>query len=298
MNTALVSTRIMAPRLLPGAFLLNSPFSATVRLSLAVRHFQGNSKRLNDKVVGSGGVDNVDRAIYEELNEVKAKLEELITHSKSTDQDLSVVMKHTKSTDQDLSVVMKHTKSTDRVLSTVMKHTHIPLQLTILVRYSYKLLTGNSNTVPRQKRIFVPHTVSSLNTPEDTERAIQSLTARITSARAVYGSEPDRPHEITANMLSLRKRFKVLGLEGERDVVWLAGERNNIAHTTDGDAIVIMFEYLEDGRWKDFVKSVFPMVFGRDIADWENATKEEKSRKISNASNYELEQLEVMEDME
>jgi hypothetical protein len=43
-----------------------------------------------------------------------------------------------------------------------------------------------------------------------------------------------------------------------------------------------MYEYLENGKWKDFVNSVFPMVFGRGIVDWENATEEEKSRKITN----------------
>lgn len=197
MNALLVSTRVVAPRLLPGVLILhNSPFPASVKLSLAVRHFQAISKRLNDKVEGSGGVDNVNSDVYKELNEVKAKLKELTIHMKST----------------------------DRVLLVVMKHTHIPLQLTILVRYSYKLLTGNCNIVPSQKRIFIPHTIGPLNTPGDTEREIQSLTARITTARKAYGSQQERPHEIAANMLNLRKRFNLLGLEGEHNVVWLAGE--------------------------------------------------------------------------
>jgi hypothetical protein len=197
MNALLVSTRVVAPRLLPGVLILhNSPFAASVKLLLAVRHFQAISKRLNDKVEGSGGVDNVNSDVYEELNEVKAKLEELTIH----------------------------TKSTDRVLSVVMKHTHIPLQLTILVRYSYKLLMGNCNIVPSQKRIVIPHTIGQLNTPGDTEREIQSLTARITTSRKAYGSQQERPHEIAANMLNLPKRFKLLGLEGEHNVVWLAGE--------------------------------------------------------------------------
>jgi hypothetical protein len=95
--------------------------------------------------------------------------------------------------------------------------------------------------------------------------------------------------------------------------IHINNERNNTAHTTDGDVIAVMYEYLEQGRWHNFVIRFFPMVFRRGIADWENATEEEISRKMINcrcivmvllvsmanvsvvASNYELEQLPVME---
>ena len=89
MNTFLVSTRTMAPRLLPGAFVPNHfPLLSGYRKQCL---FQGVSGGLNDQVGGSGRVDNVGGAIYEE---VKAKLEELITHMKSTHRLLSGVMKH------------------------------------------------------------------------------------------------------------------------------------------------------------------------------------------------------------
>ena len=111
------------------------------------------------------------------------------------------------------------------VLRSIVKHTLIPIQLTILTRYSSMLLlTHHPNASRGPGRALVPRRVGLLSTRRDTEREIDSLMARINSSRAAYASEPEGPHEIAFRMLSPRQRFGVLGLERESDVVWLASE--------------------------------------------------------------------------
>jgi len=43
-----------------------------------------------------------------------------------------------------------------------------------------------------------------------------------------------------------------------------------------------MDRYLKDVRTKDWVRGVFPVIFGRPIEDWDNATAAEKSITIWN----------------
>jgi len=58
--------------------------------------------------------------------------------------------------------------------------------------------------------------------------------------------------------------------------------RNSAAHSTNGDSVVLMYQYLKDVRTKDWVRGVFPVIFGRPIEDWDNATAAEKSITIWN----------------
>ena len=107
-------------------------------------------------------------------------------------------------------------------MRSIIEHNHIPLRLTILACYRYQLLAANSITVRGHKRIFVPSSIGLVSVRRDAEREIKSLTARITVT--VYCSEPECLHEIAGKMLSLHGRLGALGLKGEHDVVWLAGE--------------------------------------------------------------------------
>lgn len=72
---------------------------------------------------------------------------------------------------------------------------------------------------PWLKHIFIPHAIGPINTPSHTARDTHSLSVSITPTPAAYSFEKDRPNAIVVKILSLRKQWKMLGLEGENNGV-------------------------------------------------------------------------------
>ena len=235
----------MVPRRLLGA-------SATGRLSLVVRRFRAVDGGLGRGVGGGGQADDpAYKELQAELEEYKKEVKAGSAELKAFFQEYNAQIAKLKADrEADYAALKEREAEAEKeytafnqeikaqfaeiragqernaaVLRSIIKHTLIPIQLTILTRYSSMLLlTHHPNDSCGPGRTLVPHRIGLLKTRQDTEREIDSLMARINSSRAAYGSEPEGPHEIAFRMLSLRQRFGVLGLERESDVVWLASE--------------------------------------------------------------------------
>ena len=112
-----------------------------------------------------------------------------------------------------------------RVADAMIKAYSVPRQQRILVNLSVRLLLTTNPKAPRGYRCTSrPIRIGPLDTPldRDEEREIESLISTIKAA--CLNLEPEDPREIVNQLLSLRRRFGVLGLEKESDVIWLGHE--------------------------------------------------------------------------
>ena len=92
--------------------------------------------------------------------------------------------------------------------SKALKYSNIPVQLAILARYSYKLLTGNTKTLRRPRHTPKQHHISQLKTKQDMDREVGSLKKHIETFRKKHHSKLGSPHEIASKFLERREKFK------------------------------------------------------------------------------------------
>ncbi|KAF8540259.1 hypothetical protein BDD12DRAFT_834066, partial [Trichophaea hybrida] len=164
-----------------------------------------------------------------------------------------------------IASLQSHNQQQDSLIFSIFDSTHSPILLTILFKHGYKMLVQAPHTSPTPIRAaYVPQ---SINTQADLARERNLISDKI---------------------LKLSHHFKVVGQPWEGPMVWYAAQymnmipyRNCAAHSTNGDSVVLMY-HLKDVKTKDWVRGVFPVIFGRPIDDWDNATASEKAITIWN----------------
>ena len=55
-----------------------------------------------------------------------------------------------------------------------------------------------------------------------------------------------------------------------------------MTHTVDRESVVVVYNRLTDGKWKDFLERVFSAMFGVPISDRRKASSGMKAIEISN----------------